>query len=163
MDVALSVGVYQHTPDPRAYLTDVADTVRAGGHLAFWGYERRLRTLAHPHRLLRPLTRRMRPETTLHLVERAAPALLRASDGARRLPGGVLLSRAVPIANYRGKLPLDDRQLLEWAILDTFDWLSPAYDRPMSWDAVAATLAAQEFAVTRTLDDSVGLIATRER
>lgn len=163
VDMALSIGVYQHTPSPPDYLTEVASTVREGGRLILWGYERRLKTLAHPHRVLRPLTRRMPPERLLPLVERAAPALLRASDRLRSLPGGSVLARAVPVANYRGSLPLDDEQLLEWAVLDTFDWLSPAYDRPMSWSAVARVLADQGFAVTRTLEDSVSLVATRER
>jgi hypothetical protein len=46
------------------------------------------------------------------------------------------LSRLVPVANYRGILPLNDTQLSEWALLDTFDWFAPRYDRPQT----AATL-----------------------
>ena len=45
---------------------------------------------------------------------------------------GKYLSRMVPIADYKGRLPLNNRQLLEWAILDTFDMLSPKYDKPQS-------------------------------
>jgi SAM-dependent methyltransferase len=163
VDSALSVGVYQHTPRPRDYLLGVASSVRPGGRLVLWGYERRPRTLLHPHRLLRPLTKRLPPERLLEAVERSAPTLLRVSDLLRSLPGGGVLARAVPVANYRGVLPLTEEQIREWAVLDTFDWLSPTYDRPMTWRAVAATLADQGFAVTRTLEDSVGLVATRAR
>ncbi len=38
----------------------------------------------------------------------------------------------MPVANYEGILPLTDIQLREWALLDTFDWLSPAYDNPQT-------------------------------
>jgi hypothetical protein len=38
----------------------------------------------------------------------------------------------VPVANYCGVLPLSPTQLREWALLDTFDWLSPAYDNPQT-------------------------------
>jgi hypothetical protein len=33
------------------------------------------------------------------------------------------------VANYEGIYPLNERQLHEWAVLDTFDMLSPTYDR----------------------------------
>lgn len=161
MDAVLSVGVYQHTPRPAAYVAGIAECVRPGGQLIFWGYERRLRTLAHPHRLLRPLTKRLSPDRLLGRVEKAVPALLRVSDRLRRLPGGKLLARLVPVANYRGSLPLDERQLIEWAVLDTFDWLSPAYDRPMTFDGVAQSLRRYGFEVKRTAFDSVGLLAVR--
>ncbi|WP_180982190.1 hypothetical protein [Cylindrospermopsis raciborskii] len=36
----------------------------------------------------------------------------------------------MPVANYDGIYPLSETQLREWAILDTFDWLSPMYDNP---------------------------------
>ena len=34
------------------------------------------------------------------------------------------------IANYSFKLDLTNKQLVEWSILDTFDMLSPLYDKP---------------------------------
>jgi hypothetical protein len=36
------------------------------------------------------------------------------------------------VANYEGVYPLNDDQLLDFAVLDTFDMLSPAYDRPQT-------------------------------
>ena len=38
----------------------------------------------------------------------------------------------MPVANYVGSLPLDDRQQLEWSLLDTVDWLSPEFDNPQT-------------------------------
>jgi hypothetical protein len=45
---------------------------------------------------------------------------------------GKLLKRLVPVANDEGILPLSEKQLREWALLDTFDWLAPAYDQPQT-------------------------------
>jgi 2-polyprenyl-3-methyl-5-hydroxy-6-metoxy-1,4-benzoquinol methylase len=163
IDVALSIGVYQHTPDPRAYLRTVAEAVTPGGTLVFWGYERRLKSLLHPKYVLRPLTRRLRPRRLLTLVERTAPTLLSVSDALRRLPAGRLWARLVPVANPRGVLPLSGEERLEWAVLTTFDWLSPAFDHPLSYDDVAVELAGLGFEVTRTDASAVGCISHRIR
>jgi hypothetical protein len=42
----------------------------------------------------------------------------------------------VPVADYTGIFPLSEQQLKEWALLDTFDMLSPTYDNPQSSDTV---------------------------
>src|SRR5213078_2024511 len=84
-------------------------------------------------------TTRMRKERLFWALSRLVPLLLPISRAAAAVPGiGRHLKRAVPVANYAGELPLDARQLGEWALLDTFDWLSPAYDQPQT----ASTLSA---------------------
>lgn len=45
---------------------------------------------------------------------------------------GKFLKRLVPVADYAGMQPLSETQLSEWALLDTFDWFSPAYDNPQT-------------------------------
>jgi len=61
------------------------------------------------------------------------PILLPVSRTLGRIPVlGKLLKRTIPVANYDGLLPLTEKQLREWALLDTFDWLSPAYDNPQT-------------------------------
>lgn len=36
----------------------------------------------------------------------------------------------LPIASYSGVYPFNERQLTEWALLDTFGMLAPRYDKP---------------------------------
>ena len=36
------------------------------------------------------------------------------------------------VADYRGVYALPEGALIEWAVLDTFDMLSPAYDQPQT-------------------------------
>jgi hypothetical protein len=43
---------------------------------------------------------------------------------------GRALKRLVPVANYDGVFGLSQQQLLEWAVLDTFDWLGARYEYP---------------------------------
>jgi len=40
------------------------------------------------------------------------------------------------IADYRGRFNLSEKMLKEWAILDTFDGLSPVYDNPQTLETV---------------------------
>lgn len=161
VDVAMSIGVYQHTPDPLEYIRGIARTVAPGGRIVFWGYERRWKSLLHPKYLFRPLSRHADPTWLLQMVEKLVDPLLRMSDALRKVPGGRVLARMVPVANYRGVLPLNDSQLREWAILDTFDWLSPRYDRPLPYRMVAGELARLGFSVRRTDPEAVGLVADR--
>ncbi len=132
-DAAYCFGVLQHTPDPERAFLSIVPMVRAGGEVAVDVYRKGLRAWAHPKPWLRPLTSRLPSQTLFRAVERAAPALLRASHAAGSVPlAGRALRRMVPVADYEGVLALSERQRLEWAVLDTFDWLSPRYDFPQT-------------------------------
>jgi hypothetical protein len=77
----------------------------------------------------------------LRAIERAAPVLLPVSHAVGQVPAlGRAFQRLVPIANYNGIYPLNAQQLRDWAILDTFDWLSPAYDKPERPDVLRSWL-----------------------
>jgi len=104
-------------------------------------YERHWKGWLHPRVWLRPMTRRMDGVRLFRIIERSVPALLRVSDAVARVPLiGRHAKRVVPVANYRGQLPLSDAQLREWAVLDTFDWLAPAYDYPQTAETMARWL-----------------------
>ena len=136
-DAVYSLGVLQHTPDPRASLSALVAAVRPGGRFCVDVYLRTPLERLHPRHLLRPVTRRLPPDRLLRIVERAVPALLGVATVAGRVPViGPTLRRAVPVADYRGVFDLDEAQQREWSVLDTFDWLSPRYDQPQT----AATL-----------------------
>lgn len=85
----------------------------------------------------------MQPRTLLALVERAVPWLLPVSDAVAAIPRiGRKLRYAVPVMNYRPNLPeLSRPQVREWAVLDTFDMLSPAYDQPQTVESVCSWIA----------------------
>lgn len=136
-DRAYSIGVLQHTPDVERAVKAIPAFLKPGGVLAYWIYEKKLLSLMMPRYPLRLVTTRMSPARLFDLLERWVPGLLAVSDGVGGIPGvGRYLRRLVPVANYSGVLPLTPAQVQEWALLDTFDWLAPAYDRPQTFETV---------------------------
>jgi 2-polyprenyl-3-methyl-5-hydroxy-6-metoxy-1,4-benzoquinol methylase len=128
-----SLGVLQHTPDVARAFKALPQMVVGGGRLCVDYYEKSLRSWLLPKYWLRPFTRRMAKANLFNLLERFVPVLLPLSRALGRVPVfGSLLKRLVPVANYQGILPLSENQLREWALLDTFDWLSPTYDNPQN-------------------------------
>lgn len=129
-DKVVCLGVLQHTPDPAASFRSLARYVRPGGSLVVDAYARTPAALLQWKYLLRPITKRMRKETLYRLIERAAPPLV---PVARQLRGwaGRAGARLVPIVEY-SHLGLQPELNTQWAILDTFDMLSPAHDHPQS-------------------------------
>ncbi|MBA3013390.1 MAG: methyltransferase domain-containing protein [Proteobacteria bacterium] len=128
-----SLGVLQHTPDVAKAFAALPPMVAGGGRLCVDYYEKSFKSRLLPYYWLRPLTRRMDKPQMFALLKRLVPLLLPVSRALGRIPvAGKLLKRLVPVANYEGLLPLSEVQLREWALLDTFDWLSPTYDNPQN-------------------------------
>ncbi len=128
-----SLGVLQHTPDVARAVASLPPMVAAGGHLCVDYYEKSMKSRLLPKYWLRPVTKRLPKPALFASLERMVPALLQVSRTFGRIPlAGGVLQRLVPVANYDGILPLDETQLREWALLDTFDWLAPAYDQPQT-------------------------------
>lgn len=140
-DFVYCLGVLQHTPNPHKALAALPPFLKPGGRIVVDFYLTSWKGRLHPKEFLRPLTRRMPGPTLFKLIERGAPPALRLSRAVGRIPlAGKYLRYFVPVANYEGVFPLDDRQLREWAILDTFDWLAPAYDNPQTPKTLAVWL-----------------------
>jgi SAM-dependent methyltransferase len=132
-DAIYCLGVLQHTPDPRRAFLALPRHLKPGGRLAVDIYQGGWRKALSAKYWLRPVTVRLPQEKLFRALERSMPVLMGLSRGASRLPGvGRLAQRMLPVANYEGMYGLDDRQLREWAVLDTFDMLSPQYDRPQT-------------------------------
>ena len=138
-DAVYCFGVLQHTPDVRRSFFALVDMVRPGGELAVDVYKAGWRAWTYPKQWLRPLTTRVPQRALFDFIERAAPPLLALSHVVGGVPvGGRFLRRLVPVADYEASLPLSAQQRREWAVLDTFDWLSPRYDQPQTAETLRA-------------------------
>lgn len=136
-DFVYSIGVLQHTPDVERAVKALPPMLKPGGRLACWIYEHKPTAFMTPRYPLRALTTRMPQERLFQLLQRWVPTLLKVSDACAAVPLlGPYLRKLVPVANYRGILPLTPEQRDEWALLDTFDWFAPAYDQPQTWPTV---------------------------
>lgn len=132
-DFVYCFGVLQHTPDVRKAFLSLPPQLKPGGRIAVDVYPKLARNLLWPKYWLRPLTKRMNPRKLFEIIRRAVPVLLPLSTLVGRFPIiGRQLKYFVPVMNYAGSLPLSREQVVEWAILDTFDMFSPAHDHPQT-------------------------------
>lgn len=132
-DRIFCLGVLQHCPGPKAAFLSLIPYLKPGGEIVMDVYQKTPRMLVTPKYWLRPFTKRMKKERLHRLVERIVPPLIPVKAGIRKIPVlGRYVAYFIPIACYKNILPLPDEQIVEWGILDTFDMLSPRYDKPQS-------------------------------
>ncbi|MEO6096586.1 MAG: methyltransferase domain-containing protein [Fibrobacteria bacterium] len=131
-DAVMCLGVLQHTPDPKRAFQSLTRFPKAGGRIATDIYFKSWALLFHIKTYMRPLLRGKTPEKVHAFTERYVAAiwplvrLMRKTPPTRRV-----ISRFV--AEMSLQLPgATDPVLKEWAVLDTFDWFSPAYDNPQT-------------------------------
>jgi len=131
-DRVACIGVLQHTPDPAAAFQALVRMLRPGGHLAADIYRVGLANLLSPKYPLRLLRRFIPRDRVVPLARRVVPALLPVKSALRRVPvlGVPLAHLLVPVADYRGRLPLSEAQAREWSELELIDALTPAHDHP---------------------------------
>lgn len=141
-DYVYCLGVLQHTPKPAMAFARLPEQVRRGGRIAVDVYPRMWTNVFWSKYWIRPITTRMPNEILFKLVQRAVPFLLGLSRLVSAIPlVGRKLKYLLPVANYGGVYGLSENQLREWAILDTFDMLSPEHDHPQSMSEIARWFA----------------------
>lgn len=154
-DGTYCIGVVQHTPDPKRSLECLGETVKPAGRLGLFIYERRRWTMLYSKYLLRPLTKRLSQKSLLFLIKVLMPVLFPLTEVLFRIPRlGRVFMFMIPVSNYvgenTGSAPkLDMKQRYQWAIMDTFDMMAPAYDSPMTLNEVHETLGRCSFAEIR--------------
>lgn len=123
------IGVLQHTPNPEDAFLNLPKYLKPGGSLVVdvYSYKRYLLVTRYFARLI---TKRLPHETLYKLVEKYVNLMWPLVKQINKLPKGRYINRFVLISDYIGVYPLSEEILKEWAILDTFDVLSPVYDKP---------------------------------
>jgi hypothetical protein len=75
----------------------------------------------------------MKPDTLYELVRKYVKFMWPFSRQIHKLPYGKNINWALLVADYRSTWSIkSDEELRQWAILDTFDMLSPHYDQPQT-------------------------------
>ncbi len=110
-DLAFSIGVLHHSPDPRRAFAQVASKVRPGGRLAVWLYRRN----TWPQEVLNSALRAISTRLPATVLETASVGL------------GVLGS--VPIVNKTLNKVFNFSNHPDWTlrVCDNFDWYAPRY------------------------------------
>jgi 2-polyprenyl-3-methyl-5-hydroxy-6-metoxy-1,4-benzoquinol methylase len=141
-DACYCIGVVQHTPDPQRAMQALPRVLAPGGRIAITAYERKPWTLLNTKYWVRPVTKRVEKQKLLGYLKKAMPVLFPITDVLFRLPlAGRVFMFTIPVANYVHERGLTRRQRYDWAILDTFDMLSPQYDQPRTQREVESALA----------------------
>ena len=163
-DGCYCIGVVQHTPDPQLAIGTLPHFLRAGGRIAITAYERKPWTLFYGKYLMRPLTKRVDKQKLLSGIKGMMPVLFPLTNVLFRLPlAGRLFMFVIPVANYVHEPRLTAQQRYEWAILDTFDMLSPQYDQPRTQDEIETALASAGIKNLRRLENSgVNIVGEKE-
>lgn len=124
-DRVFCYGVLQHCPDVHAAFMCLTEMLKPGGHLAVDVYDAR-RVFLNARYRVRWLTKRMPKELLYKTIQKVVPAYMRVMPPLH--PYNQLV---FPLKDYRGVVPgSTPEQDVELSILDTFDSLSPAHDRP---------------------------------
>jgi SAM-dependent methyltransferase len=130
-DRVFCYGVLQHTPDPKASFDALDRVLKPGGYLAVDVYRREWKlSPTNSKYLWRWLTTRVSQDRLLAFLRWFIPKWLPIDTALKSIPGaGNWLGSIIPCWNYF-RTALSPDQKVEWAILDTFDALAPAYDLP---------------------------------
>lgn len=130
-DKVFCLGVLQHTPDFFESVRCLVKKAKVGGEVVVDFYPiNGWWTKVHAKYLLRPITKRVPPESLLRAIDANVDWLIRCYDACHRAGLG-RLTRFLPLADM-GNFPpaLTPAERREWAVLDTFDAYSPEHDHP---------------------------------
>lgn len=132
-DYGYCFGVLQHVPDVKKAFVCLVDKIAVNGKICVDCYMKDWRVYCWVKYWLRPITKRMSAPLLLNIVTKIVPWFLPVGNLLIKIPViGHYLRYALPVANYKGILPLNKQQLIEWSTLDTLDMYSPKYDNPQT-------------------------------
>ena len=135
-DIVFCHRVIMHTPTPLNTLEHILSFVKPGGRFFVHSYARTPYQMYSWKYLLRPFTRRLKPEFLYGAIKFASPVLYEVSRLLNRSPRGrSLVYRFFPFRNYSGLPKFDGltrAEMIEYCVHDTFDALSPRYDNPLT-------------------------------
>ena len=137
-DKLFCIGVLQHTPNVKGAFNQLPLFLKKGGKLVIDVYK------VYPFYIqifltkywIRLITKNINPELLYKITSNYIKLMWPLSKIINKLPYGRNINWLLFIADYRGMFKLNDSLLKQWAILDTFDMLSPAYDSPQKIETV---------------------------
>ncbi len=138
-DHIYSLGVIDHTPDPRATFLALAQLLKPGGRIVIWVYPRERRVIEWMMNLQRAVSTRLPLGLLEWLCRMAAPL-----GGLKRR----LMSSSSPIVERIGvalhilTIGVSMHPDAEVRVCDTLDWYAPKYLSRHTFDEVASWFAA---------------------
>lgn len=139
-DIVFCHRVLQHTPNPKKVLKHILTFVKDDGGVFVHSYAKTLYQCLRWKYVFLPLTNKLPPRFLYRIIRAYAKILYPATNLLQRTKVGRIFCRLfVPLLNYRylDKFKnMTDNEMFEYAVHDTFDALSPRYDKPISAEAM---------------------------
>jgi len=136
-DIVFCHRVLQHTPNPDLVLSEILKYVKKGGGVFVHSYARSLFQMMRWKYFFRVVTKRINPMLLYKIIKSTAPYLFFITNKLHSFGKiGIAIEHFfVPFLNYRQVeffKEMSDDWIIEYGIHDTFDALSPKYDKPLS-------------------------------
>jgi SAM-dependent methyltransferase len=134
LDYIYCIGVLQHTKDPESIVRELVRCLKPDGELTLTFYENSSwHVKLYSKYLIRPITKRIPSRLLLKFLIKSSVVWFPVTSWLFKLPPPFsrVFRFVIPIANYVEFTYESREDALSEAILDTFDMLSPAYDRPI--------------------------------
>jgi ubiquinone/menaquinone biosynthesis C-methylase UbiE/uncharacterized protein YbaR (Trm112 family) len=138
-DKVLCIGVLQHTPDVERAFFSLPRHLKSGGKFVVDVYRRHkgIFYLFQTRYFVRPFVKGMPSERLYRLCERYITGMWGIASLIHKIPKiGSRINWILLVPDYRDMFPLSEEVLKEWAVLDTFDILSPVFDNPQYLETV---------------------------
>lgn len=152
MDFIYCIGVLQHTSAPETIVKELFRCLKIGGEITLTFYENSSwHVKLYSKYLIRPITKRIPSGQLLKIIDRSSCFWFPVTSKLFALPAPFsrIFRFIIPVANYVEFNYRDSRSAREEAILDTFDMLSPRFDRPIKKTEVLKWLDSQEILAER--------------
>ncbi|MDO8646064.1 MAG: methyltransferase domain-containing protein [Candidatus Planktophila sp.] len=152
LDFIYCIGVLQHTRNPERIVAELLRCLKPGGEITLTFYENSSwHVRFYAKYLIRPVTKRLPNKFLLNFIDSTSSVWFPVTNLLFRLPGP--LSRffrfIIPIANYVEFSYARNQDARAEAILDTFDMLSPSFDRPIKKIEILQWISASKIEVSR--------------
>jgi len=145
MDYIYCIGVLQHTKNPETIVKELVRCLKFDGELTLTFYEdSSWHVKFYSKYLVRPITKRIPPKVLLNILVKTSFIWFPLSSWLFTLPQPFsrIFRFLIPIANYVEYEYKSRQDALNEAVLDTFDMLSPAYDRPIKKSTILKWIAS---------------------
>jgi ubiquinone/menaquinone biosynthesis C-methylase UbiE/uncharacterized protein YbaR (Trm112 family) len=152
IDYIYCIGVLQHTKNPDVIVKELLRCLKVDGELTLTFYENSSwHVKFYSKYLVRPMTKRLPPQLLLNFLESTSKIWYPVTNWLYRLPRPLsrLFRFLIPIANYVEFEYHSKADAISESILDTFDMLSPAFDRPIKKSTIMKWVRGSGFNVTQ--------------
>lgn len=137
-DKVCCIGVIQHTPNPEKAFLSLSEMLKSKGNIVIDVYPILVwwKRIFLTKYWVRPILKNVPFAALYHFCEKWVNFWWGVTGLFWKITGRRVLSWFLLMADYRGVYPLSEEMHKKWAILDTFDMLSPAYDFPQTISSV---------------------------